>query len=160
MTKQEIPFAGHCFRGVIERIGVGNVQVAASSVDFGQVESLLRDGELFFTQDETSQWIEIDFAPRQLLVTHYALKTHRWPQGPHIKEWVVEGTSGGDPWEQLDVRRFALLVGPNKCQAFPVAKEHCCERLRIRQIGKNSRGDDVLALCRVEFFGVLHSPTG
>jgi hypothetical protein len=116
--------------------------------------------DVWFTENKPDQWVMYDFGDSRVKITHYTIKTHKFPTGTcHIKSWVVEGSRDAKTWAELDRRAISLLNGPNRYQTFPCSKRgSLCRFVRLRQTGMNARGDTILALTNFEVFGLLFVP--
>ena len=103
---------------------------------------------------EISPWICFDFKDKTVRLTKYSVKSG----GCHyLHDWVIEGSNDGSNWQELDRRNTQDLN-----EKF-IAKTCECSRasgnsfryLRLRQMGKNSGGNDQIQLSEIEFFGIL-----
>ena len=168
----DCPFAGQAYTGIISRLSEraqgnvhlkGMVKVSASTSDHNEPWQIVdfNWNDVFFTEDKTNSWIMFDFLDKRVEVVHYTLRTHKYPTGQcHLKAWIIEGSNNGTIWDELDRRITPMLNGPNKFQTFPTTKHDCHYRLiRLRQIGPNCRGDNVLALANMELFGIIYPQT-
>jgi hypothetical protein len=89
--------------------------------------------------------------------THYTIRTHNYGSGgSHLKSWLVETLADGESWwevareegnKQLNGRWF---IG-----TFAVAGGEECRFIRLVNIGRNHRGNDMLMISAWEIFGSL-----
>ena len=93
--------------------------------------------------------------------TSYSIRSCVWTSGSsHPKSWVLEVSNDGseDSWKVVDsrennnelndrhvTRNFAVSSHPSGAFRF----------VRLRQTGKNHKGDDRLVICSLELFGTL-----
>lgn len=168
----DCPFAGQAYSGIISRLSEraqgnvhlkGMVKVTASTSDHNEPWQVVDFSwnDVFFTENKTNSWLMFDFLDKRVEVVHYTLRTHKYQTGQcHLKAWIIEGSNNGTIWDELDRRMTPMLNGPNKFQTFPTTKHDCHYRLiRLRQIGPNWRGDNVLALANMELFGIVYPQT-
>ena len=113
----------------------------------------------FASKDAPNSWICYNFKAKRVIPTSYSIRSfHSGPGAFHPKSWVLEGSNNGLTWETLDkrennndlndkhvIRNFSITEGDGK--EF--------EYLRLRQIGKNHYGDDLLVISSLELFGTL-----
>ena len=171
MKTIDLEFAGRSFNGIMKYLSdeahqnchlAGLVDITASTCDHNEPYQIVDMGwnDLFFTENKANQWIMIDFKNKMVKVTHYTIKTHKYPNNfPHLKIWVLEGSNGNDVWEEIDKRAITVLNGSNRFQTFPCKKKDGEFRyIRLKQTGTNAKGDFVLALTNFELFGDLLIP--
>ena len=141
----------------------GVVTVTASSVGSGRPENVvdLTSDSYFFTKDSPDSWIRYDFEGRRVTPTSYSIRSMNWgPRFQHPKSWVVEVSNDGSDgsWAVIDsrnnnsdlndkyvTRNFALSAPLSGAFRF----------VRLRQTGKNHKGNDLLWICAFELFGAL-----
>ena len=166
-----VAFAGRSFFGIMDYLNkkagqnaavAGLVAITGSSSDHNEPYQVADMGwdDLWFSEDKPDQWIMYDFKDSRVKITHYTLKTHKYPSNtPHIKAWAVEGSREGRVWVELDRRTMSVLNGPNRFQTFPCRNSEGTYRfIRLRQTAQNARCDNVLALTNFEVFGDLLVP--
>jgi hypothetical protein len=69
---------------------------------------------------------------------------------------VIEGSNDGSSWVEVDRRSNTRdLDGSSLTKTFPVCRSAEFQMIQLRQIGKNSAGNDVLAFSCLEIFGSL-----
>jgi hypothetical protein len=57
----------------------------------------------FSSKDKVNQWVQWDFHDHRVNPTHYSIHTHNSPcTGPFLKSWVIEGSTDGSDWRELD----------------------------------------------------------
>ena len=105
-----------------------------------------------------NSYIQFDFSPKQIYITHYTLKTYPCGRGySHMKNWVIEGSSNGQQWVEIDRRDDNNdLNGKSKIATFMCAAPTESQIVRLRQTGPNHYGDNYLILTNIEFFGELY----
>lgn len=113
--------------------------------------------DCWMSQNRDDQWIQFDFQNRQIMLQNYTLKTHKYSSGScHLKSWKIEGSNDTNNWELLDERDTNILNEEDKEVTFECAKKDGTYRyIRLRQTGPNQRGDHMLALTRIEFYGFI-----
>jgi hypothetical protein len=120
----------------------------------------LTDSSYSQSMNKPDQWICYDFGNRLVRPTHSSIHAHSndlW-----LRSWVIEGSFEGpsngapDVWTQLDHRENDQTTGANHPIAtFPVSSSGEYRFIRLRQTGKNARGNDYLILFAFEVFGDL-----
>jgi hypothetical protein len=168
MRPIECEFGGRSFAGVVHHLtssvqeNDSTVNVTASSSDHNEPYFVadMSSRDVWFSENKPGQWLMYDFGDSRVKVTHYTIRTHKYPPGTcHLKSWVVEGSRDTKAWSELDKRSLSLLNGPNRFQTFPCRAPSAAVRfVRLRQTAANARGDHVLALATFEVFGVLLVP--
>lgn len=113
--------------------------------------------ECWMSQNKPEQWIMFDFMNKPIILLNYLIKTHKYSAGScHLKSWKIEGSNDGDQWKTLDERDSDILNEEDKEAVFDCSKNDTPYRfIRLIQTGPNHRGDHMLALSRVEFFGYI-----
>lgn len=141
----------------------GIVNISASTTDHNEVYNMLDPGwdDCFFTEDKPESWIMIDFLNKMVSITNYTIRTHKYKSGTcHIKSWLLEGSADGNTWIDIDKRSTPILNGPKRVQTFPAAfsdEIHKFRFVRLKQIGCNCNGSNILALTSIELFGSIYS---
>lgn len=111
--------------------------------------------DFWYSQNEVDQWIMFDFQNVKVGITNYTIKTHRYStDSTHMRSWDLEGSNDNTNWIVIDQRSTDILNGSSIVQVFmckPI--EQTFQYIRIRQTEENHRGDNILALTNVEFFG-------
>lgn len=107
------------------------------------------------SENMPNSFIQFDFAPQQVSLTHYSIKTYQCGKGySHLKSWVLEGTNPGASWSELDRREDNQdLNGKSKVATFSISNNGVFQVVRLRQIGPNHYGDNYLIVTNIEFFG-------
>ena len=139
----------------------GVVIVYTSSCCRGDGRSLvnLEKPCVFSSKDRPNSWIAYDFMDRRVTPTSYSIRS--WSAcaaSCHPKSWVFEVSTNGETWEIVDRREnnnnlndtlaidnFSINPVPNGGFRF----------IRLRQIGKNHKGNDQLCISSLEVFGTL-----
>jgi hypothetical protein len=136
----------------------GTVAVTSKSVyahpDFAIRNIADLPGESWFrSRNEPGQWICWDFLRMRLRPTHYTARAVY----PFMRSWVIESSLDGQNWTEIDRKTDTddLKNNHNRVAAFEVSKVAECRFIRLTQTGKNSSGDDQLAILGFEFFGYL-----
>ncbi|OHT15445.1 F5/8 type C domain containing protein [Tritrichomonas foetus] len=164
-----IQYNGQPYNGIISKLtelAEGNIHVkgittiSASSSDHNEAYQIadFKWEDCFFTEDRANSWVMFDFQNKKVHLSNYTIKSHKYPAGTcHLKSWVIEGSNNiNNGWIEIDKRVTPVLNGANKFQTFPAGKTTENFRyLRLRQIGQNCRGDNILALTNIEFFGTI-----
>jgi hypothetical protein len=130
--------------------------------DFGG--SLLMTDSRFFSKDERDQWVAFDFRDRQVIPTHYSIRTHRsaGPGSWHPKSWVIEAAPASNPsgWFELDRQQNTEdLNGADWTRTYTVHTDIAVCRIRLRQIGPTHGSNNHLNFTRFELFGELMTPS-
>lgn len=137
----------------------GVVKITASSTDHSTPAQVADRGwsDFWFSQNKPGQWIMFDFVQRQVVVSNYTIKTIKFCEDScHMKSWCIEGSADCMNWEMIDEQDTNELNGSNKIASFKCKNEsEPCRYIRLRMTGPNQRGDNLLALNNIEFFGVL-----
>jgi hypothetical protein len=115
----------------------------------------------FCSENEPDEWICWDFKILRIEPAHYTIQT-----GPdsHLKSWAVEGSDDGASWTEIDrgENKSHLNEGcgcdftDNRALVnFAVSRSGSFRMIRLRQIGPNHSGDDVLVLGCLQIFGAV-----
>jgi hypothetical protein len=104
-----------------------------------------------------NQWICYDFQRIRIKPTHYAICSYSsGPNSHHPKSWVLEVSEDGSQWSEIDRREDNYdLNGSHLIKTFQVRTSLVCRFVRMRQIGKNHCGFDIMILSAFELFGTL-----
>jgi hypothetical protein len=106
--------------------------------------------------NEPNSWICYDLKYKQMNVSHYSLRSRPDYDGWHPTNWTLEGSIDGTNWIELDRRDNCRdIIGLNRSATFSVSRREFVQQIRIHQHGKNSKGDDSLAVSAFELFGDL-----
>ena len=137
----------------------GIVKITASSTDHSNPQQVVDRGwnDFWFSQNKQGQWIMFDFIQRQIAISDYTIKTIKFSEDScHLKTWCIEGSLDCSNWTLIDEQDTDALNGPNKIVSFKCKTESEPYRyIRLRMTNSNARGDNLLALNNIEFFGVL-----
>jgi hypothetical protein len=149
----------HRSGGNVHDLGVVNVSgtvcsdtrryAAKNAVDIG-----LKN--YFFSKDEPNQWICYDFKNRRVRSTHYSIYPHA--DNHYLGSWAIEGSLDNVSWVELDRRDGNTDMNadhPIGTFSVSVTDDVDYQFIRLRQTGKNSRGNDCLVLYAFEIFGRL-----
>jgi hypothetical protein len=119
-----------------------------------------RNDVAFCSNDDPDQWISYDFRLKRIRPTHYCIASttniNGIAQHFNLVSWVIEGSSDGTNWVQLDVREGNndLHVG-KATRVWPCVCPEQIQMIRLRQTGKNQNGTDHLTISFFEIFGSL-----
>jgi hypothetical protein len=104
-----------------------------------------------------NNWICYDFKSRRIVPTYYAIRSgYGGPGGAHLKSWIVETSTDGENWKEIDRKKDnAKLNGWKITGTFPVTGAGECRFIRLVNIGRNHAGYDMLAISAWEIFGSL-----
>jgi hypothetical protein len=104
-----------------------------------------------------NNWLCYDFREGRILPTHYAIRTNeRYTGGPHLKSWLVETSTDGETWREIDSREDSEHLNARWfTRTFGVIVAEECRFIRLVNIGRNHFGDDRLAISAWEIFGTL-----
>ena len=158
----QFPYAYSPFDGIFAHMAesVLFVTITGNSVDKAREADIRKvisfDWKKCWTSENVpNSYIQFDFAPQQVALTHYSIKTYQCGKGySHLKSWVLEGCNPGGVWTELDRREDNQdLNGKSKIATFSVSNNNEYQVVRIRQIAQNHYGDNYLILTNVEFFG-------
>lgn len=138
----------------------GIVKITSSSSDHGCPWQVADRGwnNYWFSQNKAGQFILFDFMQRQIVVNKYTIKTIKFSEDScHLKTWAMEASNDLINWAILDERDTNELNGSNKVVSFDCQSGNnvSYRYVRLRMTGPNARGDNLLALNNMEFFGVL-----
>jgi hypothetical protein len=115
--------------------------------------------ESWYSKNVPNSWIQFDFMNHAFQLTHYTLKTFiGGPDSGHLKNWVIEGSNNLKEWTEIDRHEGNYdLNDRNRCVTYRCeGKQGIFRYIRLRQSGKNHRGNDFLFLGNVEFFGMIY----
>jgi hypothetical protein len=132
----------------------GIVKLTSKSVYNDNAERLttaadLTSGLYFCSKNRPGQWVCWDFGEMRIRVTHYTIKTNQ------LRSWVVEGSSDGQTWTEVDLQREVMDLRREGRGSFRVWNPAEFRLIRLTQTETNAGGDDFLFLTAVEFFGEL-----
>jgi hypothetical protein len=104
-----------------------------------------------------NNWICYNFKEGKVAPTHYTVRTnHCNPGQPHLKSWLVETWADGENWREVAREEDnEQLNGKFFTGTFAVVDGRECRFIRLVNIGRNHRGDDMLAISAWEIFGSL-----
>ena len=85
------------------------------------------------------------------------MKTINYPEGNgHLKNWVLEVSDDDNNFTEIDRHENCdLLNGKLKTATFEVSHSTPARFVRLKQTGKNWRGDNFLVLNQIEFSGII-----
>jgi hypothetical protein len=113
------------------------------------VTNLRSESPVFWSTDAPGQWVCWDFHNLSICPTHYTIRSHL------VTSWVIEGSLDGENWTEIDRQRNIEDFKECNTASFAVSHPGKYRLIRLTQPDKNHRGDDLLGLGPVEFFGTL-----
>jgi hypothetical protein len=144
-----------CYGGNLHDRGI--IEVTAKSVSSKWLPKNTADLQstvIFHSRDEPGQWLCYDFKERRVRPTHYSI--HSYPDNLYLRSWVFEGSLDNSTWVLLDDQKGnTTMDASHPIGTFAVAQSSDCRFVRLRQTGKNAKGDDYLLLYAFEIFGQL-----
>ncbi|OHT13811.1 hypothetical protein TRFO_15925 [Tritrichomonas foetus] len=113
--------------------------------------------DCWYSKNEPNSWIRFDFLDHAVSLTHYSLKTFiGGPHSGHLKSWSLEGSNDGKIWKVMDQRdNTEDLNNRNNYYTYKCDDHGIYRYVRLKQTGKNHRGNDFLFLSNIEFFGAF-----
>ncbi|KAH0790405.1 F5/8 type C domain containing protein [Histomonas meleagridis] len=104
-------------------------------------------------------WIKFHFVNFSVTISAYTLKSLPiGPRGGHLKSWVIDGSNDGENWTEIDSRlNNTDLNHKDAVKTFQCKNQIESSYIRIRQIGENHAGNNIMGVCAVEFYGKLCS---
>jgi hypothetical protein len=104
-----------------------------------------------------NNWVCYDFKEKRFVPRHYTIRTNQGgPGGAHLKSWLVETSTDGRRWQELDRQEDnEQLNGTWFTGTFAVAGGGECRFIRLVNIGRNHFGNDCLRISAWEIFGSL-----
>lgn len=165
----------HQFEGIISHLSKecgGNVhdkkvvEITASSIYKDEylaknVSYFNDNNHLFFSDNKENSWLLYDFKNRKVRPTGYTIRSRpRNKESSHPRSWIVEGSNDKVRWKTLDSQKDVdCLCGENLSCTFKIQEnlksDEFFQYLRIRQTGKNSRGNDYFGFEALEYFGSI-----
>jgi hypothetical protein len=111
----------------------------------------------FNSANEPNQSISFDFRNLTIIPTHYSLRTHSsGPNDSHLKSWVLEGSTDGNLWIEIDRRENnSDLNSSCALKTFSIARSDPVRVIRLRQIGPNHCNNNQLVCSSFEVFGSM-----
>jgi hypothetical protein len=135
----------------------GIIEVSSSTANgslLGKNAANLLSHDYFHSMNVSNQWLCYDFKTLKVRPTHYSV--HTYHGNLHLRFWVLEGSMDGSKWTELDQRNNnATTNDEHPIGTFTVSNVYECRFIRLRQTGKNARGDDYFLLFAFEIFGYL-----
>jgi hypothetical protein len=113
---------------------------------------------VFISRDEPNSWFCYDFRRMRIRPTAYSIRSHYRGQSgwSYPMNWVAEGSTDGIDWVELDRQEnYCLFENRNVIRTFSVSSSPEIRMIRIRNIGKSRRGNNLLELSGLEIFGTL-----
>ena len=137
----------------------GVISITASDkLGWHQCHQLVDYGwnDYWSSSGQPNSFVQFDFKARRICLDQYSLRSDGNSRG-HLISWVIEVSDDGANWEVVDERNTQDLDGKFVVKTYECSKRSDCfaRFVRLRQIGKNSDGDDHLRLSEIEFFGKL-----
>ena len=147
-------------RGNVHKMGV--VNVTGSSVWGGwhahYVADIGNEMSWFHSKNEKDSWICYDFKGNRVRPLGYSIRSYDEGRGYcHPRSWDIECSNDGTTWELCNrILKGDILNGRRVCCHFAMSDHQKFFRFfRLRQTGKNHKGNHSLVICALEIFGVL-----
>ena len=113
----------------------------------------------WYSDNNTGNWLEINFKKYKVKINGYSLKTcHGGANGCyHLKNWVIEGSKDRSKWEEIDKQvNNNDLNGSHFQKYYSISKTiDEFQFIRIRSIGVNHNGSHFLHITNLEFYGAI-----
>ena len=108
----------------------------------------------WISNNAPNAFFQIDFRSYLLLPTHYSISFYSMKKDNRMKSWTMQGSLDGASWFCLDEFRLNKHFDSSQisCRMF---SDVPVRFVRLKLIGKNSSGNNVLTLHQIEFFGEL-----
>lgn len=155
----------HPFKGVISYFSPiedeSEIKVEASSSSYyGDVHNLLlqdRRPLYWESEDRDGSYVEFDLINKQLEVNAYSLRSNDVETDElDPKSWILAGSNDHEDWQTLhQIDNTMDLYGSNAEGFYEVESQGSFRYLRVQITGPNHRGNFILRLARVEFYGRL-----
>ena len=139
----------------------GRVVASMSSIGNGDprrfVQGASHDGQYNHTDNQADSWMPVDLK-RQLIPSHYCLRSDVFSNRHKMRHWRLEGSNDGNSWTTLRDHSNDTALGD---VAFSVAHwplpdvATAYRHFRIYQTGKSSSNQDHLICTGIELYGVL-----
>lgn len=99
-------------------------------------------------------FIQIDFRSYLFIPSYYSICFYSMKKDNRMKSWIVQGSVDGSTWFCLDEERLNKHFNDSQisCRMF---SDVPVRFVRLKQIGKNVSGSNVMSLHQIEFFGEL-----
>jgi hypothetical protein len=107
---------------------------------------------------ERNNWICYDFKSRQVIPTHYAVRSYYCGSAgqEHLKSWLVEVSMDGKNWVEVDHKENnSELNAMNVTRVFEVSRSEMCRFVKLVNIGRNHFNNDQIVISSFEIFGSL-----
>lgn len=135
----------------------GLVKISASSAsENSPMNAVINQmGECFVTEDQEDSWVMIEISPYFIIPSYYSLRSGD-KFGDRLRNWEIQGSNDGENWVTLRTHSEDESITSNEYFGFSI--ERCkieCKFLRVKQMGKNSRGNFHLSIGGFEVFGML-----
>jgi hypothetical protein len=104
-----------------------------------------------------NNWLCCDFKQWGIVSTHCAIRTNSNRAGSsHLKSWLIETSVDGEKWLEVDRKENNKeRNGRWLTVTFAVTRGEECRFIRLVNVGKNHRGNDLLLISGWEIFGGL-----
>ena len=115
----------------------------------------------YFSENEKDTWICYDFQDLRVIPTSYSIRPFRVNRvGEHyLRSWVFEVSNDGTLWTEIDhCENNEALNCPFMTRNFKIGdvpENESFRFVRLRQTGKNFRGDYHVIITAMEIFGTL-----
>ena len=112
------------------------------------------------TQNTPGQWVAVDLgASHRLVLDHYALRADQLSY--YLRSWILEASNDADTWQPLREHKNDASLAKRSMAVAAWALDGAAvggrsfRHFRVRQTGKNARGDNFLNCAGIELYGRL-----
>ena len=134
------------------------IETSSSPVYNSQFPSnTLYESNGLFTTESEGIFITYHFVGRKIYLEKYSILTvvSNVYTDHHPSNWIVHGSNDNETWKMIDVQHTSVLNARNKSVTFRCRRPRACSYIRIKNIGPNYVGYNVLRFQQIEFFGTL-----
>jgi hypothetical protein len=144
--------------GNVHKLGIVTVTASSNGSEGGKIVDL--EGNSYLgTADQPNSWIQYTFKTVRVRPTHYSIRSY-FNGGvgfSNPKNWIIEGSTDGIEWVEIDHRENSTeLNARNVTASFKIAGElEGWTMLRMRMIGRDHAGHNILRVSGIEYFGYI-----
>jgi hypothetical protein len=118
----------------------GSIDDDSSNSAVRNAIDLTNTSHYFHLKGELNQWLCSDVKNRKVQLTHSPIHPS---SGNLLRSWLVEGSLDGSRWFVVDCRaNNNRMISAHPIGTVTVSQSIESRFIRLRQIGKTSRGDD------------------